>query len=329
MQRISEDFACSYTYLSCHDFFRFLSSRFQLEKIGLTLVGLTLAVLPIACTNSPSIAALESDTEKNASSRFEQLPLAQNETGVSAANADVLGAIASSQVVYLAETHDSVADHIAQLAIIKALDETNELAIGLEMFQRPFQSVIDSYLAGTITEAELVEQSEYETRWGFDWEFYAPIIRYAKDNQIPVIALNTPTEATRQVAREGLEGIDKDLLQYVPPIAEIDTTNEAYRTSVAQVFGAHGHGSRLSFDNFFAAQVLWDETMAESVVRQLDADPERQLVVLAGEGHIAFDYGIPSRVQRRLPGTQQVSVRLSPGDQPITPNFTDFVWITP
>lgn len=307
-----------------------LSTRWS-SQVCLRL-GLTLAVLSLACTNGQSATALGSGVEENASPLSKEEAIAQNETGIEAdaANAEVLEAIASSQVVYLAETHDSSADHIAQLNIIQALDETNELAIGLEMFQRPFQSALDDYLAGTISEAELVEQSEYETRWGFDWEFYAPIVRYAKDNQIPVIALNTPTEATRQVAREGLESLDGDLLKYVPPIAEIDTTGEAYRASVAQVFGAHGqHGSSLNFENFFAAQVLWDETMAESIVMQLENEPERQIVVLAGEGHIAFDYGIPSRVERRLPDIDQASVRLSTIDQPITPNFTDFVWITP
>ena len=300
-------------------------------KLWLRRLGLTLAVLSLACTNGQSAAALRSGIQENASSLSKEGAIAQSDAGDEAnvANAEVLSAIASSQVIYLAETHDSRADHIAQLDIIKALEKTNELAIGLEMFQRPFQSVLDDYLAGTMTEADLIEQSEYETRWGFDWEFYAPILRYAKDNQIPVVALNAPTEATRQVAREGLESLEGDLLKYVPPLAEIDTTNEAYRASLAQVFGAHGHGSSLTFDNFFAAQVLWDETMADSIVRQLENEPERQVVVLAGEGHVAFDYGIPSRVQRRLPDVAQASVRLSPIDQPVTPEFTDFVWITP
>ena len=125
----------------------------------------------------------------------------------------MLRAIASTQVVYLAENHNSSADHIAQLNIIKALNETNELAIGLEMFQRPFQTALDDYLAGTITEAELIVQSEYRTRWGFDWEFYAPILRYAKENQIPVLAMNTPAEATRQVAREGVSQPERGYAQ--------------------------------------------------------------------------------------------------------------------
>lgn len=335
MRRTSKDFArASRLRLSSES----RASRSRFEQLGLTLAGLTLAVLPLACADSPGVAALESDIENtalpsassSASAPSEQTAIAQTEPEINATNAEVLDAIATSQVVYLAENHNSIADHIAQLNIIKALDETNALAIGLEMFQRPFQSVVDDYLAGTITEAELVEQSEYETRWGFDWELYAPILRYAKENQIPVLAMNTPAEATRQVAREGLESLQGDLLNYVPPIADIDTTDKDYQASIASVFGAHGHhGNSLNFDNFFAAQVLWDETMAESIVKQLNADAERQIVVLAGEGHIAFDYGIPNRVQRRLPDVEQASVRLSAADQPIISEFTDFVWVTP
>ncbi|MEL6261210.1 MAG: ChaN family lipoprotein [Cyanobacteria bacterium J06626_6] len=245
-------------------------------------------------------------------------------------NSDVLSAIAASQVVYLGETHNSEADHAAQLEIIEALDEQNDIAIGLEMFQRPFQPVLDRYLAGTITEAELISQSEYETRWGWDWEFYAPIIRYAKANQIPLVALNTPAEITRKVAREGLKSLSGDDLRYIPPVAEIDTTDEAYRASVSAVFSAHGGaGHSMNFENFFAAQVLWDETMAEAVVKQLEAEPTQQVIVLAGEGHIAYDYGIPNRVERRLPEIEQASVRLMPGNREIDPEFSDFAWLTP
>ena len=39
------------------------------------------------------------------------------------------------------------------------------------MFQRPDQSVLDQYIAGKITEEQLVEQSDYEERWGFPWEY--------------------------------------------------------------------------------------------------------------------------------------------------------------
>ena len=244
-------------------------------------------------------------------------------------NANSLQAIGQAQVVYLGETHSDRADHAAQLEIIQAMAERGEIAIALEMFQRPFQAQLDAYIADELTEAELIANSEYETRWGFDWELYAPILRYAKANQIPLIALNTPTEVTRQVARAGLESLEGEALTYIPPLADIDTGNEAYRAWMEDVFSAHGDaGHSLNFENFFAAQVLWDETMAERVVQQLATEPEQQVIVLAGEGHIAYGYGIPSRVTRRLPGVTQASVKLLGADEAIESGLADFFWVT-
>ncbi|MEM7794891.1 MAG: ChaN family lipoprotein [Cyanobacteria bacterium P01_C01_bin.118] len=263
----------------------------------------------------------------NGSGAIAQTP----EVSVSAnQQSEILASLQQADVIYLGETHTDEADHIAQLEIITAMHEVRgDVAIGLEMFQRPFQAVLDRYIAGEITEAELIEQSEYETRWGFDWELYAPIIRYAQRNQIPLIALNTPREITKKVARQGLASLEGDDLTYIPPIDQIDTSDENYQAMVAQVFGHHGgHGhSGPSFENFFAAQVLWDETMAESVADYVSDFPDTQVIVLAGEGHVVFDFGIPSRVERRL-GEDLVAYSVLLNPTATTPELADFFWMS-
>ncbi|MCW6036735.1 ChaN family lipoprotein [Spirulina subsalsa FACHB-351] len=222
--------------------------------------------------------------------------------GATVSQSATLSALGRAQIVYLGEIHDNPDHHEQQLRIIEFLHQRNpKLAIALEMFQKPFQPVLDRYLAGEISEEELREQSEYDQRWGFDWEFYAPILRYAKAHQLPVIALNPPTEITRKVARNGLESLSGEDFDYIPPLNEIDTNQPEYREKIAQVFAQHGsHGHSLSLDNFFAAQVLWDETMAHTIAEFWRNSPERQIIVLAGKGHIYQNYGIPSRVERRL-----------------------------
>jgi uncharacterized iron-regulated protein len=227
--------------------------------------------------------------------------------------------LAQSQVVYLAETHDEPVDHEAQLQIIQRLHDRNpKMAIALEMFQRPAQPLLDQYLAGTLTEAELRQQSEYDQRWGFPWEYYAPILRYAKANGLSLIALNVPREITQQVARSGLESLSEEQRQWIPPAAEIRTDNVVYRQMLQEVYESMHQGqghSAGNFENFFLAQVLWDETMAQGVADFLKANPDRQVIVLAGEGHIAYGYGIPSRVMRRLPTVKQRSVILNPDSE--------------
>ncbi|MCT7974586.1 ChaN family lipoprotein [Laspinema olomoucense] len=216
----------------------------------------------------------------------------------------ILQELREANVIYLGETHDSAADHQAQLQIIQELHRNNpNLAIAMEMFQRPFQGAIDRYLQGEITETELIAETEYEQRWGFPWEYYAEIVRFAKDNQLPILALNAPTEVIRKVARDGLEGLSEQEREYIPPFAEIKTDNLDYQQMVREVFEQHqaaAHGSSLKFENFFLAQVLWDETMAETIANFVRENPQTQVVVLAGQGHIVYGYGIPSRVERRV-----------------------------
>ncbi len=211
--------------------------------------------------------------------------------------------VAQAKVVYLGETHDSAADHKAQMEILQKLYRQTKIAVAMEMFQRPYQGVLNRYLAGQLSEQELVEQSQYEQRWGFPWEYYAPILRFAKEKHLPVLALNTPTEVTRQVAREGLESLTPAQRQFIPPFSEIRTDNAEYRQLMLGAFKQHqaaGHGASADFERFFLAQVLWDETMAERIAQFLQANPDYQVVVLAGKGHINYGYGIPSRVARRL-----------------------------
>ncbi|XWK90664.1 MAG: ChaN family lipoprotein [Phormidium sp.] len=242
--------------------------------------------------------------------------------------------LTQANVIYLGETHTSEADHKAQLEIIQQVyAKKPKIAIAMEMFQRPYQGAIDRYLAGKITEQELLTQTEYQQRWGFPWEYYAPILRFAKENIIPVLALNTPSEVTRKVARQGLESLTPEEKKYIPPISEIRTDNADYRQMLLDVFNQHqqgGHGASASFERFFSAQVLWDETMAETIAEFLKDNPNHTVIVLAGQGHLVYGYGIPSRVARRLGNSLvQKSILLNPDpelplkkDQPVA----DFLW---
>ena len=249
---------------------------------------------------------------------------------------DALKELAKANVVYLGETHDNPEDHKIQLQIIQALQQRNpkKIAIAMEMFQHPYQDILNRYLAGELSEQELVAQSQYNQRWGYPWEYYAPILRFAKEKQLPVIALNIPAQITRTVARAGLESLTQAQLLLIPPLKEIRTDNIEYRQLLAKSFGQHqhsGHGNNSGFERFFQAQVVWDETMAAGIAKFLQTNTRDRVVVLAGQGHIIYNYGIPSRVAKRLQNKRLVqrSVLLSPPQEDLVdthPPVADFVW---
>ncbi len=312
----------------------------------LCLITTGCKVLP-AESSSPAQAevVVEVEMKAEAESAFTAIEASDHAT--------ILKALGESQVIYLGERHDSKRDHQAQLEIIQALVEQGEgegkkVAIAFEMFQRPFQSVLDNYSAGKIDGDALRRDSEYDKRWGFDWALYEPIIRYGKTQGLPMLAANTPQEITRQVARQGFESLDESALAQIPAVGEINRDNVEYRNFVASVFlGHHGHGGghgeaaggmdpdalEAAFERFFSAQVLWDETMAETVADFAQKKPDHTVIVLAGQGHVMHGWGIPDRVARRLGSDLKHSTVLLNPSETMAQNgegsIADYFWLSP
>jgi uncharacterized iron-regulated protein len=240
--------------------------------------------------------------EVNAESQISKFTSAQQQ---------ILKSITPASIIYLGEIHNSATDHADQLAILKHLYQQKSpasppLAIGLEMFQKPYQPVINQYLAGKISEEQLVAQTEYKKRWGWPWENYAPLLQFAKAHQIPVIALNTPTEVLRKVAKGGINSLQAADFQYIPPASEINKSNLTYRDLILESYRQHkaqALATSPDFDRFYTAQLLWDETMAATAAEFYQQHPQTQLIVIAGQAHIRYGYGIPDRVSFRLAKT--------------------------
>ena len=244
----------------------------------------------------------------------------------------IIGQLQAARIVYLGETHDSESDHQQQLAIIQALfKHKSQVAIGMEMFQSQMQPLLDRYLAGKITATELYEQSEFDKRWGYPWAYYAPILEFAKANRLPVIALNTPGEIARKSARQGLDSLTSTERQSIPSVTEIDRSNAKYQQ---MIFGSYQQHAGIvsiaskSFDRFYTAQLLWDETMAANTANFAKKNPNYQMIVLAGSSHIIYGYGIPDRVLRRLkePRSIQKTVLLNLDADLQQPELADFIW---
>jgi aminopeptidase N len=206
--------------------------------------------------------------------------------------------LAPKKIVYVGEEHDKFSHHRVQLEILRALYRQNpKVAVGMEMFQRPFQNALDDYIAGTIDERTFLKRSEYFKRWGIDYHLYKAILDFAKEKHLPVIALNQRREIVDKVAKGGLDSLSKEEQEEVP--RELDFSDQEYRARLKEVFAEHRESQEKNFVFFYQAQILWDEAMAESIDRFLKKNPDFRVVVLAGAGHLQYGSGIPKRAFRR------------------------------
>jgi uncharacterized iron-regulated protein len=233
-----------------------------------------------------------------------------------------------ADLICVGEKHDSDLHHRIQLQLIKALFARDErLAVGMEMFQRHYQPVLDRYSRGELVEEELLAQSEYRTRWGYNWALYRPIADFCKHNSVPLAALNVSTELRKRVSQVGHAALSDAEKQQLGPIDFQVKEHRAYWYEKLAAMHGETKVSEERKERSYQVMTLWDEYMADSAARFQRERKVRRLVVLAGSGHIERGFGIPDRAVKRTRGKAvTIGVETEKGlDKVRTEAATDYV----
>ncbi|MBZ0232489.1 MAG: ChaN family lipoprotein [Deltaproteobacteria bacterium] len=251
-------------------------------------------------------------------------------TGRAVTEAEMWTALGSARAVCVGEEHPNPHHHWAQLTIVGSAVEKlagKKLALGMEMVQSPFQGVLDDWSAQKIDEAALLSRTGWADRWGYDFGLYRPILERARAGRMALVALNAPRELVKAVAKKGVDGLSPDERARLPPLVLDDAQHRSWFDGVmAELEEAHGHGEGHGGgaegegesgtgtgtgtgpdpENVYAAQVVWDEAMAENARRWLGEGGDT-IVIIAGNGH-CHDSAIVRRLVRRG-GGPAVSIR--------------------
>lgn len=237
----------------------------------------------------------------------------RNADGQALDQAQLLDELSKFDVLCLGEAHDAPRDHFAELAIAEGLARRarvsgRALGLGFEMFQAPYGAALYAYGRGRLDDAGLRKRTEYDQRWGYAYAYYRPLLALGRAYGLPLKALNASRELTHSVAENGLAQLSPRLRRQLP--AQLDLEDREHRAEFERLMAGHPHGAGIDLDNFYAAQVVWDETMAENAASWVSAHaPLRQLLIVAGSAHCRQE-AIPSRIERREP-LRVTSVRLS------------------
>jgi uncharacterized iron-regulated protein len=281
-----------------------------------TPIGIVFLVLTTACAAMPGAGTggqVRGEApfriyDPSVGSFISMLELAQN--------------VAAADVVFFGEHHD---DRVAQLAQRRLLEELlhvrNEGALGLEMFERDVQPVLDRYLRGALSERALLASAR---PWPNYRVAYRPLVELSRSAGWAVAATNLPQALASRVAREGLpdradlqpgdrEMIAEQLLcprdEYWERFVEVFASAEGH--------AAHGAGGPETLFRMYEAQCARDETMAESIARLLVDHPF--VMHVNGAFHTDFEMGIVPRLLRRRPGLRVAVISAQPVDDPSRP----------
>jgi uncharacterized iron-regulated protein len=221
----------------------------------------------------------------------------------------LVNTVAQADIVAISEEHYHPDIQAFALRMLQALEQRRraQLALALEFLERDQQSAVDEYTHGAI------DAETFKTRLGVSAAFmrhYFPLIDYARQQHLPVIAMNVPRHIARQVAKEGLQPTLQQLgdheRAYLPET--LSAVPLSYRTYFLDAVASHHPVQGEQAERLVDASYLKDETMAAALAGFVEQHPGFSVLAIAGRFH--FDYGkaIPALLQQRRPELRVIRI---------------------
>lgn len=229
----------------------------------------------------------------------------------------------SVRIVYVGERHNNPEHHEIQLKILSRLfDKNPKLIVGMEMFDRAYQPVLNQWSAGELNLQAFLEKVHWYANWKFDFELYRGLLAFIKQKHIPIVALNVPSDIPAKIAVGGIDNLSDADKKHLP--ATLNMENLAHKEYVKTIFAHHTIKGREKFDYFYAAQCVWEDAMAEVISEHL---ADKKMFVIAGNGHIIRKFGIPDRAYALTKVPFRTIMPMEAGSQTET-EVADYIWVS-
>jgi len=229
----------------------------------------------------------------------------------------MLDDLSAVRIVYLGEIHTIARHHGLQAEILRGLsDRELKLAVGMEMFSRESQPILDRWQTGNQSVADLIMELGRE-HWT-NLQDYEKVLTLARERHVPIVGLNARDTLVRKVAHSGLDALTESEKREIPE--GVEKINPLQDRLLRLRLRVHKAFEKASLDRIVLAQALRDETMAETVSGFLDSSEgkNRLMLVIAGSGHVNYGFGIPERVQRRNPLPHRIVMPTESGELVLT-----------
>lgn len=260
--------------------------------------------------------------------------------GQTAAWSDVLSVMAVREVTFIGEQHDDPAAHEIELFLLQNLS-AKHWVLSLEMFESDVQTVLDEYLLGHITEAHFLQSARPWKNYQSD---YRPLVEWARDHALPVVAANAPRRYVNMVSRLGAASLlhlserAKTSLPPLPYAAASPRYAEKFHGVMASVnentVVQSSPKDRSTQNPRLQAQSLWDASMAWSIAENLRRVEKLSVLHVNGKFHSDHKLGILDHLAIYRPSTSNCVISINPSadskfDSVTMRDLGDFVIVTP
>lgn len=106
---------------------------------------------------------------------------------------ELVGELGRCDVLLIGDFHALQQSQKAQLRVLKSVPADKPLILAVEFFEARHQKAIDRYLSGHLAERDFLKTVQWQKSWGFPWEHYRPILRWAQKRKVRVVGLNKKT----------------------------------------------------------------------------------------------------------------------------------------
>ena len=206
-------------------------------------------------------------------------------------------------VVFFGEFHDQGEIHAAEAELLQAMHKLqgNKLALSMEMFEADNQDKLDKFLADDLSEEDFLAASRPWPRYKTD---YAPLVNFAKEQKMPVLAANVPRFLAAHVAKNNgsVAGIEEQYLQFLPK--HTYAPEGAYKDKFYAQMTSPEAPMKMPPQRLvavYAAQCLKDDKMAESIAAFSDAHKEMQVLHINGCFHSDGHLGTTQKLEALRP----------------------------
>lgn len=213
------------------------------------------------------------------------------------ADARLVEAMAAADIVLLGEQHDNAAQHRLRLQWLRALVDRAPITLVLEHLDADAQSRLDQARQAQDTRLpldtrarQLAEAAGFRFD-GWDWSLIGPVVEFALEKNLPIRAANLSSREAYSIARG-----EPHALSDVVPVGW--TPDIAQRMALLIRDGHCGLLPESMIPAMVRAQRARDARIAQ-VVLQARAGGRRP-VLLAGNGHVRTDLGVPLHLRDSL-----------------------------